>query len=363
MDNEATKILNPQQPQAPKAEQKEENVAQSKEKKGMGFGMRAAATAAGAAVGTSAAMAAEHIIQNSGENEEVNSETEAAGEEVQATPSEQEAIVTTDEGLHVAHVDDSLSFSEAFAEAREQVGAGGVFEWHGKVYGTYYENEWNSMSAAERAEWQSKVDYSDVTEDVAQHTSSEHHDTVEHVVTVKVEAPQDQEAASVPHDGTYIDPSTPEPTPASGGEDNEVHVVGIAVQDNGQGGVATLAGIQSGDDGVILVDVESDGRLDYAIHDDNGNGQIDNGEIHDISGNNMSTAQVVGAYVEESHSHGLEAVVTDIDSGDHYQITETEDGYGLASIDDAPQEGNAYLASNDDMPDYMNDADAGIMDA
>jgi hypothetical protein len=39
-----------------------------------------------------------------------------------------------------------MSFSEAFAAARHEVGAGGVFEWHGNVYGTYYANEWQGFS-------------------------------------------------------------------------------------------------------------------------------------------------------------------------------------------------------------------------
>lgn len=57
-------------------------------------------------------------------------------------------VIDTDAG--VANVDDGLSFSEAFAQARAEVGPGGVFEWHGRLYNTYYANEWNSMSPAQR---------------------------------------------------------------------------------------------------------------------------------------------------------------------------------------------------------------------
>ena len=42
--------------------------------------------------------------------------------------------------VKVAEVSDDMSFDEAFASARKQVGAGGVFEWRGKLYGTYYKN-------------------------------------------------------------------------------------------------------------------------------------------------------------------------------------------------------------------------------
>jgi len=40
-------------------------------------------------------------------------------------------------------VNDEMSFSQAFASARQELGAGGVFEWHGQYYGTFYENEMN----------------------------------------------------------------------------------------------------------------------------------------------------------------------------------------------------------------------------
>ena len=47
----------------------------------------------------------------------------------------------------VAHkVSDDMSFNEAFATARHEVGPGGVFKWHGSVYGTYYANEWQGLS-------------------------------------------------------------------------------------------------------------------------------------------------------------------------------------------------------------------------
>ena len=52
--------------------------------------------------------------------------------------------------LPLAVIDDCLSFGEAFAEARSQVGPGGVFDWHGHLYSTYYVEEWDAMSLDER---------------------------------------------------------------------------------------------------------------------------------------------------------------------------------------------------------------------
>ena len=57
--------------------------------------------------------------------------------------------------IPVAHsVNDEMSFSEAFAAARSEVGPGGAFVWHGNVYGTYRgdDPEWLEMTAEERME-------------------------------------------------------------------------------------------------------------------------------------------------------------------------------------------------------------------
>ena len=53
--------------------------------------------------------------------------------------------------LQVAHVDQSLSFADAYAHAREEVGPGGLFQWHDGVFNTYTVEEWDSMSAADRS--------------------------------------------------------------------------------------------------------------------------------------------------------------------------------------------------------------------
>ncbi len=57
----------------------------------------------------------------------------------------------------IAHVSNNLSFADAFAAARAQVGPGGVFSWHGGVYGTYYETEWDAMSDAQRMQYAQSV--------------------------------------------------------------------------------------------------------------------------------------------------------------------------------------------------------------
>ena len=48
---------------------------------------------------------------------------------------------------------DHLSFGEAFAAARAELGAGGVFAWRGNYFNTYLREEWQGMSPAERSEF------------------------------------------------------------------------------------------------------------------------------------------------------------------------------------------------------------------
>ena len=48
-------------------------------------------------------------------------------------------------------VNDDMSFADAFAAARTDVGTGGAFVWHGDVYSTYTVEEWNTLSVADRS--------------------------------------------------------------------------------------------------------------------------------------------------------------------------------------------------------------------
>lgn len=63
-------------------------------------------------------------------------------------PDDQTNPLSVDNGIPVAHsVTNDMSFSEAFATAREEVGPGGAFSWHGNVYSTYRSDdpEWVEM--------------------------------------------------------------------------------------------------------------------------------------------------------------------------------------------------------------------------
>ena len=66
------------------------------------------------------------------------------------TTDEMPVVESNRKPLLEASVGESQSFREAFQAARAELGAGGVFRWHGNIYNTYTVEEWNAMSTEEK---------------------------------------------------------------------------------------------------------------------------------------------------------------------------------------------------------------------
>lgn len=232
--------------------------------------------------------------------------------ELQAVPDPEDAIVATATGVRVAQVDDNASFSQAFADARAQVGPGGVFEWHGRVYGTYYKDEWDNMTAEQKHEYQASIDYKDVISDdsmaqhhndMAQHNATHHESNVHHT--------------SYHHQETTANPETVNDSQDVSSEDVDVQVLEVGQTDlNGDGIPENAAVLEVNGHEVLIVDIDQDGIADAALCDVDNDGQV---EIADLSGENM-------AMPEQSA-------------------------------------GDAYMAQADNAPDYMNDANVGMYEA
>jgi hypothetical protein len=54
-------------------------------------------------------------------------------------------------------VNDEMSFGEAFMNAREEVGAAGVFYWHGNPYNTFNKEEWAELSTEQKDDYLSNI--------------------------------------------------------------------------------------------------------------------------------------------------------------------------------------------------------------
>ena len=257
---------------------------------------------AGILFGSVSAVGASAAYQHFANGEEPEPEVDVNLDDVPVTP-ENEGHYTMSNGLEVAEVSDSMSFGEAFAAARAEVGPGGVFVWHGGVYGTYTADEWNSMSTAEHNEF-AQLSQPAISENVTA-APANNVDVVHHEPDVHI------------HN-------------AANGDD-DVSIVGVEEVTLSDGSTATLAQANVDGHDVYMVDVDQDGTFDVAAMDANGNGQLDDNEVMDISGQGMGM----------SGGSGMATTVSD---------PSTDDGL----LTDASM-------GSDGMPDYMNDAGGDLL--
>lgn len=223
---------------------------------------------------------------------------------------------TADNGLHVAEVDQNLSFGEAFAAARNEVGPGGVFHWHGGIYNTYTADEWNNMSAGDHAQFAQQVqpEVRPGEEQTGQSTAQPRPQQAE---TEVEEAKPEKPEAEV----TEVKREEEEP---------EVHFLGVERIDT-EDGAMNVGHMVIGDQDVALVDVDDDQVFDVMATDRNRNNQIDDDEVVDISDRQLTVTDFAVASAQQN-------------GGDVAAQPET------ASYTQQDQ-----IA--EDMPDYMNDAD------
>lgn len=230
--------------------------------------------------------------------------------------------------LNVAEVDQNLSFADAFAEARDQVGEGGVFHWHGNVYSTYTSEEWDNLTPVEQDTFAEQVQleiadeapYSTGADNSMLHatTHQEHHE----VQYTQQEQPEhhDRPSGGNAHIVSHESSETHEP---------EVHFLGVET-DVIDGQQVNVGHMSVDDVHVALIDVDNDRVFDVSIADTNHNNQFDEQDtIEDISDQNLSVDQFAEVSVQEAAMGSGDPILA---------MNETQD-----------------LAP--DMPDYVNDAD------
>ena len=201
------------------------------------------------------------------------------GENAEEEGSETHPEWTDGEVSVASSVSDDMSFSEAFTAARTEVGSGGVFEWHGNIYSTFTEDEWNGMTAEQIDEygshfsWHSDNSSTETASSTHSSTSSHSaHATDEVEVSEVTQASHTEEVAVVD-----VDP--------------EVEVLGV-VHDEESG--ANIAGLAVDGQEVVLIDVNGDETFDVMGADVNGDQQLSQNEIVDISGQNLTVNDLGG---------------------------------------------------------------------
>lgn len=164
--------------------------------------------------------------------------------------------------LPIAEINDDMSFGEAFAAARAQVGPGGVFEWRGNVYNTYNADEWNAMSPEDRAEFADRLSETPIEIEVEDNVT-DNGGSNETVIQAEPATDNNQE-----HEAEIV-----------GEVDMQVEEVGVVVMEDGS--EVILATGQMDGHFMVLTDVDSDGAIDAMAVDYNDNGEVDQNEMID----------------------------------------------------------------------------------
>lgn len=176
------------------------------------------------------------------------------------------------EDVKVAKVSDDDSFDDAFNSARAQVGPGGVFRWHDGIYSTYNDDEWNTMSDSDKAQFAQAVCPEVRADEIAAERMSAEHPQP---VIVKVETTQndgheagtqiaEDDVQMIGHstatnnmaysalaNNTQVDQST---------DDDDVQVVGTGIVQGHQAVALDMTG--NGEADVAIIDINDNNRLD-----------------------------------------------------------------------------------------------------
>ncbi len=267
--------------------------------------------AAGILLGASAMYATDAIAAT---QETETPDTKPEGE----NPSQDAAAAQDNASIKVAESHDEQSFKDAFDAARAEVGAGGAFHWHGNIYSTYTEDEWNNMTDAEK---------NDYAQAVKPEVRPEEMNTPTHTEDVAV-ASHPSDDVQVSHTDSNLHQAND--VQVADSQDVDVHLVNAGEVQLADGSTATVGVYDMNGHEVSVVDFDQDGTPDVAICDVNQNGVIEEGEAIDLH-----TGQAISLNANDYADNGADS-----------STAPTLQTASLENPDVAP-----------DMPDYMSDAD------
>lgn len=177
------------------------------------------------------------------------------------------------------NVNDNMSFSEAFASARSEVGAGGVFYWHGQLYGTYYETEWSEMSEAQKDDyWQDVNHFTDTHQAPTHYVETQTQDT--NVVDEVNLGDQTEEGHEYENEQETQNPTSEAQgnTVSNQQTTQKPEVVVMDSMDENNNGIAEAYLVDTDGDNAadaIFGDTNEDGNIDVVIVDTDGDDVLD----------------------------------------------------------------------------------------
>ncbi|MFI3295390.1 MAG: hypothetical protein R3Y19_05160 [Rikenellaceae bacterium] len=189
---------------------------------------------------------------------------------------EEEVEVQTTQQIPLAVIDQNSSFSEAFAEAREQVGSGGVFQWQGAFYSTYYAEEWEELTPEEQNQISNHYGYALDEQDDQSYTAQSGQNAMDDDVVV--EAATSGAGFSGEANEEYY--AQEYDTADKNGVD--VQILEVSTIDT-EDGAMNLAYAEVDGEQIMILDVDNDGVFDLVGGDYNGDGEVSDNEIEDIS--------------------------------------------------------------------------------
>lgn len=141
----------------------------------------------------------------------------------------------------------------------------------------------------------------------------------------------DGQSENVQHDMVQVDTV----------DDDDVRILGLESVQGEDGSQINIAAIDINGEHAMLVDIDNDQVMDVLVHDDNGDGQISEDEMHNISEYNITVGDIQGSVQSQG-------------------ATVTADQYASNDIAQAnPSIGYDQDFSNNDMDmsDFDNNAD------
>lgn len=214
-------------------------------------------------------------------------------------------------------VTNEMTYNEAFAAARGEVGPGGAFVWHGNVYGTYQADdpEWQEMTSEERTAY---------SQNVMAHVSRPPYTPTED--EPEIEVLDEPGEADVSEEEVLVEVETVSEAEASGEEaessDIDVQIVSVEHIEAEDGSLIPVGIGEMNGQNAVFADTDKDGLIDTVMVDLNGNGQVDEGEIIELENPHLS--------IEDMQT----SIQAETDEADLYP----------------------------DMPDYTNDADTSNLE-
>lgn len=176
--------------------------------------------------------------------------------ETENMPMENMTAAPVSENTH-----DQMSFSEAFASAREEVGPGGVFTWNGNAYSTYYKEEWEGMNNEEQENYWAQVNQAE-----------QENEQLACVYEVEPIAPPENEIIAT---NTQEETLEAEPIEMDLDEDGIHESILVDLNEDGIHDAIVIDTNNDGQPDLILADTDHDGKIDSYMQDTNHDGEVD----------------------------------------------------------------------------------------